>query len=101
MPTEAALQRAEHRARQPAKIPFLRVAVLDIVGNAIRKDVFDPNLVDAEAMPFEKRAALTACVSVGDRAAGLRLRVPGDKFLKFPESAMAFGKQNPSMPPRN
>lgn len=78
MPAEATLQEAEQRAGHGAEIPFLHIAVLDVIGNAIRKDVVNPNVGDAEAVTLEKLPPFAARVGVGHGAAGLRFGVFGD-----------------------
>ena len=83
------LEAAEEPVGHPAEVRLLDVPVLDVVADAIREDVIDGQVEDPEAGAFDERARLAARVGVGDRAAGLRLRVLRDELLGPPERVPA------------
>src|SRR6266852_2824403 len=85
MPAEALFQLAENRPRQAAEIPFLAIAVLFVIANAVREDVIRPQLRDVETMTFHERATFASGVNVRDGAAGLRLGVFRDQIWKTSE----------------
>ena len=93
MPAEAAFEGAEEGLGHPAEIGLFHVAILDIVGDAVGKNVVDADFADAEAVAFEELLAFAARVGVGDRAAGLRLGVFGDEvrgsFQNWPRPSVS------------
>jgi hypothetical protein len=95
VPTEAALEGAEERLGHPAEVGLFHIAILDVVGNAVGKNVVDANFADAEAVAFEELPAFATRVGVGNWTAGLRFRVFGDEVRELPELAAALGEQNP------
>jgi hypothetical protein len=58
VPAETALKGAKQRLGHPAQIPLLDIAVLNVICNAIRKEVFDTDVGDSETMALEQFAAL-------------------------------------------
>jgi len=93
VPAEAAFEGAEEGLGHPAEIGLFHVAILDIVGDAVGKNVVDADFADAEAVAFEELLAFAARVGVGDRAAGLRLGVFGDEvrgsFQNWPRPSVS------------
>jgi hypothetical protein len=95
MPAEAAFEGAEKRRWHRAGIPFFDVTVLLIVGNVVRKDVFHPSFLNAEAVALKELASFATRIGIGYGAAGLRFGILGDELFQLPELALAFGQQNP------
>jgi len=52
VPAESAFQESEKRSRHPTEIPLFDVPILDVVRDAIREDVLDPNVHRTEAVLF-------------------------------------------------
>src|SRR5712664_1004351 len=95
VPAESPLQNSENRPRHPSEIPLFDVPILDIVRDAVRKDVLDLNVRHAEAVSFQQQPALAPRVGVGHRAAGLRFRATCHHVLQFPKLTFALRGQYP------
>src|SRR5712664_1176639 len=95
VPAEAPFHESEYRPRHPAEIPLFDVPILDVVRDAVRKDVLDLNVRHAEAVSLQQPPPLASCVGVGHRAAGLRFRVFCHHVLQFPKLTLALRRQYP------
>src|SRR5437899_2398836 len=80
------------------EIPKSHIAVLQIVRDAVRENVFDRNGVCLKTVQQFLYAAGRIRVSHG--RACLRLRMALDQFRKSPESTMAMAQQNLQCLPR-
>ena len=75
MPAKATFEKTKEWLRHPAKVRFLDITILDVVGNAVGKDVLDFHFANAESVIFEKPTPFAARKGVGNRAAGLSFGV--------------------------
>lgn len=96
MPAEAALEGAKEWLRDPAEVRLFNVAILEVIRDAVREDVFDLHAGYTETVAFEQLAAFAARICVRHGTTGLRFGVFGDEFGELPELAFAFAQQNPA-----
>lgn len=96
MPTEAALEGAKQRFRHPPKVRLFDIAILHVVGDAIRENVLDLYAIHAEAVVFQEPASFPPGIGVGHRTAGLCFGVFSHQLREFPEASFAFSQQDAS-----
>ena len=96
VPARALFKRAKHGRRYPREVWLADIAILDILGNAIREDVIDRDAGDFETVVLEKLPARFASVGVSDGTTSLRFGASGDQVVQLPEFPVTFGGDDPA-----
>src|SRR5580692_1294679 len=95
MPPNAPFKPAERGLWHPAEIQDLAIAILDVVGDAIGKNVVHGNPGYSKAGSLAKFSQFAASICVSDRATRLGFRIPRYEFGQSPKLPLALRQQNP------